>query len=118
MMKPFAAALLLVLSCRDAASFCLAPKRSSSSVVTRWAVARPEDHVVPDEVRAERSQWIRDKLIGQAQAEEEEEEKAGHEATQKAKKHSADKDGHPHLTQMIKVLEEHIVHEELVDPNC
>lgn len=117
MMKQFATLLLLMLalSCRNAASFCLAPNKRSSSVMTptRWAAR--QDHVVPDEVRAERSQWIRDKLIGQAAAEEEAENK---KANKKPKKHSADEDGNPHLTEMIKVLEEHIVHEELVDPNC
>lgn len=90
------------------ASFVTVSQKSCDAL-TRLGVLH-RDPIIPEKVRAERSEWIRDKLIG-----EDEEE-----PQQPTKKSSRDKkpDTHPHLTQMIKVLEEHIVHEEPVDPNC
>ena len=85
----------------------------NSGILTKLAVLH-RDPFVPDEVRAQRSEWIREKFLGK-EGEEEEPKKS----TKKSSSHDNKKpDTHPHLTQMIKVLKEHIVHEELVDPNC
>ena len=73
------------------------------------------DRLVPEDVRARRAKSIRDKLLG-----EDTDGNNKKRANEKSHggKHQNEKDAHPHLTQMTKVLEEHIVHEELVDPNC
>lgn len=78
------------------------------------------DHIPPEKVRAQRSKYIRDKLLGQDEGE------GGGEKTMKIKSsrdrhqnhyHKKGDETHPHLMEMVKVLEDHIIHEELVDPN-
>ena len=68
-------------------------------------VAHPEQ-VIPEHVRAQRAQAIRDKLLGQPS---------------QIRKHTAQPrvtDPHARLHKMVKVLEDHILHSERVDPNC
>eukprot|EP00977_Amphora_coffeiformis_P000407 scaffold108_cov162-Amphora_coffeaeformis.AAC.18 len=93
------------------ASFVVHSQTSSSE--TKLSVLH-QDHVPPEEVRAERSKSIRDKLLG----EEEKSSKKSSSSSKDHRHHKKEEDTHPHLMEMIHVLEEHIIHEELVDPNA
>ena len=108
---------------RFAVLFALFPTAASfvvlshSSCETKLA-ALHRDHVPPEEVRAERSKNIRDKLLGDDHNEEKPSKKTSSRDRHHHHHHKKDDDTHPHLMEMIEVLEEHIIHEELVDPNC
>lgn len=79
-----------------------------------------EDKIVPPDVRAERAQSIRDKLLGKDDDDDDNNKKKKKNKGKPFpdKEFEKEHDAHPHLTQMTKVMEQHIVHEELVDPNC
>jgi len=64
-----------------------------------------QDHTIPEEIRAQRSEIIREKLLGDMEAH------PGPKKKTSATAHHDEKAAHPHLTQMAEVLDHHILEE-------
>ena len=105
------------------ASFVVVPKTELIvGITSKLAMVdepQHQDHIIPKELLPEISQARRERILGSIQdmdeqiAQKEDRHKKG-----KQKKHHSVEETHPHLAQMSKLLDEHIVHEIPIDPNA
>ena len=111
--------LPLLLLVGGVESFVANPRNQVAMKTSRLGFkldSQHEDHVIPDEIRAERSKQIRDKLLGNA-------EKDGTVATKMKSKPNMKKKqrgGDPHaiLHRLTQLFDEHLLDMEDFDRNA
>ena len=112
---------LLLLLVGSVESFVVGGQGHHGVTVTKLSLQQSghEDHLIPNDIRVERSKNIREKLLGQ----DDDESDVGTTAVATNKKTTSKNkktkdDGHAILSRLTELFDEHLLDMEDFDPNC
>ena len=111
--------LALLLFVGVAESFVVVDRQRNCNVVALSLQQQQghEDHLIPNEIRVERSKNIRDKLLGDDDGQGKT-AVATKKDTKKKKTTKTKDDGHAMLSRLTELFDQHLMDMEDFDPNC